>query len=326
MDVSLQQLRMLREVARHGTIAAAAGALGYTPSAVSQQLAGLERATGVPVLERVGRNVRLTDAGRELVRHAGELLARLEAAHAAMERVNGAVQGTVELAVFESVATTILVPLLELLARRAPDLEVHTRQEDPDAALEALEAGELDLVFTLEYPHAPARLPAHVVRRPVLDDVFHLVVPADDPLAARPVTPLASLAGRRLVASPPWMSCGRCIVTACRAAGFEPDVAHAIDDYRTTLLLVRAGAGVALVPELALTDLPPGLRVVGVDPAFSRTIQLAHRAASAERPAVAAVCAAVDEVVAGLALPRSNRQRHRRRSREGSGKAAASAH
>ena len=301
MDMSLQQLRMLREVANRGTIAAAAESMGYTASAVSQRLGGLEKSTGVAVLERVGRNVRLTDAGRELVRHADRLLRGMEEAQVAMERVGGEVKGVLDLTVYESVAATLLAPLLELLSSRYPDLHLRTRQFDPDAALDALAAGDIDLAFAIDYRHAPAAPRDDVVRYSVAEDRFHVAVPADDPLEG-PVVALADLADRRFIASPPALSCGRCIVTACRDAGFEPNIVHQLDDYPTSLHLVAAGQGISLVPDLGLTYVPSGVRILGLDPPLSRTIQLAYRSASENRPAVVAVREALLLVAQNLEL------------------------
>lgn len=306
MDMSIQQLRMLREVAVRGTIVAAAQSLGYTPSAVSQQLGGLERSTGVAVLERVGRNVRLTDAGRELVRHAGDLLTSLEAARTAMEQVAGDVRGTFELSVYESVAVTLLVPLLERLAADHPDLVVRTRQLEIEPAVDAVVAGTIDVAFTLDYAHAPMSQRAGVSCTSMLEDVFHLVVPDDDPIVSATVS-LADLADRPFIAPSLASSCGSGVVVACRAAGFEPDVAHQIEDYPTTMRLIAAGVGVALIPDLALVAPPAGVRVVDLEQPFSRTIQIAYRTASAERPAVMAVrdalAAVVDRVVVHRARP-----------------------
>ncbi len=126
MDLTLQQLRMLRELAAVGTIAATADLLGYTPSAVSQQLSALERAVGQPLLERVGRNVRLTDAGRVLVEHAHTVLDQVEAAQLALDQVNAEVRGDFTLTVYGSVATTLLPAMLTILDTRYPDLRVRT--------------------------------------------------------------------------------------------------------------------------------------------------------------------------------------------------------
>ena len=142
MDLTIQQLRMLQEVATTGTIALAASNLGYTASAVSQQLAGLERAVGVPVLERVGRNVRLTDAGRELVVHARLVLGQVEEASAAIERLSTDVAGTVVVGVMESVAMSMLPSWLRHLRTRFPRLSVRTREyESAEEAVGAAFAG-----------------------------------------------------------------------------------------------------------------------------------------------------------------------------------------
>lgn len=301
MDLSIQQLRMLREVSVRGTIAAAAQSLGYTPSAVSQQLSGLEKATGVAVLERVGRNVRLTDAGRVLVRHADDLLASLEAARAAMERTAEDATGTVEISMYESVAATLLVPALERLAEQHPDLVVRSRQLDKDEAIDAVANGDVDLAFSLDYPNAIGALRPGLSSEDVFHDAFHVVVPADDPLQG-PVVALADLADRPIIAPPFTGACGFCVAVACRASGFEPNVVHTIDSYPTVLRLVAAGAGTALLPTLALVDPPAGVRVLEVDPPFHRTIQMIYRTASADRPAISAVRAAFVAAVRGLDL------------------------
>ena len=143
MDLSIQQLRMLREVAELGTIAAAADGLGYTPSAVSQQLGSIEKSTGVAVLERVGRNVQLTDAGRELIVHADIVLAELERAQASLERVKGRAEGTVRLGLSESMASRFLPPLLSEAASQHPDLEIRTEEFPSESSgVEAVRSGE----------------------------------------------------------------------------------------------------------------------------------------------------------------------------------------
>ncbi len=296
MDLTLQQLRMLRELADVGTIAATAQSLGYTPSAVSQQLSALERAVGQPLLERVGRNVRFTDAGRVLADHARTVLDQVEAAHTALEQVAAQVRGEIAVAVFESVASTLLPAMLTLLGARHPELRLRTRQMEPHAVLDVLARGELDIAFTIDYPHAPAPQRDDIVRYTVTDDDFRLVVAADDPLRG-PRVPLSSLSGRPMIAEPPGTSCGQCILVACRAAGFEPDLVHQLEDYTTALHLVAAGHGSALVPDLGLEAVPPGLRVLDTDPPVQRTIQLAYRCGSADRPAIRAVRDAAVEVV-----------------------------
>ncbi len=299
MDINLQQLRMLREVAELGTIAAAAQSLGYTSSAVSQQLNGLEKATSVAVLERVGRNVRLTDAGRELVVHAESLLRGLESAQAAMERVVNEARGEIRLSVYESVASTLLVPVLTRLAADHPQLRLRTREIEPDRAIDAVANGDTDLALGLDYPVAPMPPRRDLVRFDLADDPYRLVVPHDDPLPG-PRVALSEVAERPFITSPTSGSCGRCELAVCHQAGFEPDIVHQLDDFSITLTLVAAGHGVAIVPELALGDVPAGVRTIELDRPWSRRIQLIHRTASAERPAVLAVRNALAAEVAAF--------------------------
>jgi DNA-binding transcriptional LysR family regulator len=187
------------------------------------------------------------------------------------------------------------------LGGRYPDLVVRTRQLDPDDAIEAVAMGELDLAFTIDYAHAPAPPRRDVVRETVLEDRFFLIVPSTDPLTG-PVASLGETADRSFIASPRTWSCGRCVVAACRNAGFEPDIVHQLDDYPTTLKLVAAGQGVALVPVLGLTQIPDDVRLVSLEPPLSREIQVAYRTASAERPAIQAILQAVFDVIADLDL------------------------
>jgi DNA-binding transcriptional LysR family regulator len=298
--LTLRQLRTIREVAARGTIAAAAEALGYTASAVSQQVAALERAIGLVVLERAGRGVRLTDVGRELVVHADDVLARVEVTEAALEEVAAGPRGEVRLAVFDSVASAVVPDVVRLLARRHPDLVVGSRELDPDDVPDALRLGDVDVAFVLDYPHAPGPREDGLEYVVLGTERFHLVVPAGDHLP--PVVELASLCRRPFVASPSHMSCGRCVVQACREAGFEPLIRHQVDSYPAALRLVAGGAGVALVPDLGLVDVPPGVDVHELAGRVYRTIELAYRQASARRPAVRAVIDAIAEAARGRGL------------------------
>jgi DNA-binding transcriptional LysR family regulator len=249
----------------------------------------------------VGRNVRLTDAGRELVRHAEILLANLEEAQTALERVGAEPHGTVEMAVFESVAGTLLPPVLSLLAARHPDLIVNTRERDPEDALEDLAIGDLDLAFYIDYPHAPGPQPDGVTREHVCTDWLRLVVPEDDEITDDPVD-LRSVAERDFIASPGHVSCGRCVVQACREVGFEPRVRHQLDDYPAALRLVAGGAGVSLVPALGLVDAPAGIRVLDLARPVCRSVELIYRSTSADRPGLKVVREAVHEVAHQLGL------------------------
>src|SRR5918911_5323429 len=183
--LDLRRLRLLRELNERGTIAAVADALRFTPSAVSQQLALLEREAGVPLLERAGRGVRLTDAALVLVGHAEALLERAALAEADLAAAAGTVAGRARIAGFESVALRIALPAMAALARDAPRLRCELVEAEPEQALPALALGDVDLVLGDAWQHQPVRLPAGVERHHLLDDPVHLVLPAGPP-AGRP--------------------------------------------------------------------------------------------------------------------------------------------
>lgn len=288
-----------------GTIAAAAGHLGFTPSAVSQQLSAMEKSTGVAVLERVGRNVQLTDAGRELVTHADVVLAQLEQAQAAIERVQGSAAGVIRIGVMESVAANIIPGVLRRLAADHPDVELRTRQGDCDDSIEAVRSGGLDATFAVDYVASSRSIDASLDRRLVCRDWFKVVVRSDDPLVGT-VPALSDLSDRSLISSPADYSCGRCVTAACRDAGFEPDVVHELDDYTTSILMVEAGAGASLIPDLGLHGhIPDGVEILQLQEPFHRVVDLVHRVSSTNRPAFEAVVAAVEAEAESLGLDRS---------------------
>ena len=303
MDLTIQHLRMLREVSVTGTIGAAAKSLGYTASAVSQQLGGLERVAGVAVLEKVGRNVQLTDAGRELVLHADIVLAQIEEASAALERVATEASGVLRVGVMESISMSMLPRILALLAERFPKIQIRTRESDPADPYEQVRAGALDAAFTIDFPDAPGPTDPNIVHHVVCLDWFKAVVPLGHHLVEDTVD-LGRLSGEAMVAGPVAAIHGRCVLQACRTAGFEPDVVHEIDDYPSTLRLVAAGAGVSLVPDLALLDPLAGVRVMDLTDPVCRSVELAYRASSSERPALQALVAVVNEVADEFGLDR----------------------
>jgi DNA-binding transcriptional LysR family regulator len=195
--LDLRRLRLLSELHARGTIAAVADALQYTPSAVSQQLALLEREAGVRLLERAGRGVRLTDPALVLVEHADALLERTSLAEADLAAAAGTVTGRGRIAGFQSVLLRIALPAVEALAREAPRLRCEFIEAEPEQALPALALGDVDLVLGDEWQHQPWRLSSALQRHELLRDPVHLVLPARHPAARRhrDAVPLAELAG-----------------------------------------------------------------------------------------------------------------------------------
>ncbi len=302
MDLTIQQLRMLQEVATTGTIAMAASNLGYTASAVSQQLAGLERAVAVPVLERVGRNVRLTDAGRELVVHARLVLAQVEEASAAIERLSTDVAGTVVVGVMESVAMSMLPSWLRHLRARFPRLSVRTREYESAEEYDWLRSGQIDAGFVVEYPGGQSNYEG-LERELVCNDWFRVVVPEGHRLTG-PTVGLGQLVGEPMIGDAGRSSCGRWALQACREAGFEPEFVHQLDDFPSTLALVASGAGVAVVPSLGLAGMPPGVRVLELEQPICRHLTFAYRTSSKDRPVIQALASVAGEVADEWGLDR----------------------
>src|ERR687896_204533 len=183
--LELRRLRLLRELSERGTIAAVADALQFTPSAVSQQLAMLERDAGVKLLERAGRGVRLTDAALVLVGHAGALLERAAIAEADLAAAAGTVTGRGRIAGFQSVLLRIALPAIEALAADAPRLRCEVFEAEPEQALPALALGDVDLVLGDEWQHQPWRLPAGLQRHELLRDPVRVLLPVRHPAAPR---------------------------------------------------------------------------------------------------------------------------------------------
>jgi DNA-binding transcriptional LysR family regulator len=295
--LDLRRLRLLRELSERGTIAAVADALQFTPSAVSQQLAMLEREAGVRLLERAGRGVRLTDPALVLVEHAGALLERAALAEADLAAAAGTVTGRARIASFQSVAMRLALPAMQALARDAPRLRCELIEAEPEQALPALALGDLDLVLGDEWQHRPRVLPTGLDRHELLRDPVHIVLPARHPAARRhrgPV-PLAELAGEVWVTGHPVMGWEELTQRACRElGGFDPDIRHRTNDANMALALVARGLAVALVPDLALPARRTGIAVRPVaESPIERTTFAVTRATDAARPSTQAVLAAV---------------------------------
>jgi DNA-binding transcriptional LysR family regulator len=182
--LELKRLRLLRELNARGTIGAVALALDYSPSAVSQQLALLEREAGVPLLERVGRNVRLTAAAQQLVHHTDALLARMEEAESDLQATAEQITGTLRVAAIQSAGLYLLAPALRALAREHPALRVEVTDAEPETSLPSLALGTLDMVLADQYPFLPRAPDERLDLGPLLEEQCHVVLPADHPLAS----------------------------------------------------------------------------------------------------------------------------------------------
>jgi DNA-binding transcriptional LysR family regulator len=295
--LDLRRLRLLRELHERGTIAAVADALQFTPSAVSQQLAMLEREAGVRLLERAGRGVRLTDAALVLVEHAEALLERAALAEADLAAAAGEVTGRGRIAGFQSVTLRLAIPAIESLARTAPRLRCEIVEAEPEQALPALAPGDLDLVLGDEWQHQPWRMPAGLERHELFNDPVRLILPSRHTAARRhpDAVPLAALADASWSTGHAGMAWEEITQRICREhGGFEPDIRHRTNDATVTLALVARGLAVTLLPELPLPQRRPGVAVRPIaNAAIGRTIYAVTRAADSARPSTRALLAAV---------------------------------
>jgi DNA-binding transcriptional LysR family regulator len=303
----LQRLRLLHELHARGTIAAVADALQFTPSAVSQQLAVLEREAGVALLEPSGRGVRLTDAALVLVRHAEALLERAELAQADLAAATGTVAGRGRIASFQSVALRLALPAMQALAQEAPGLRCELIEAEPEQSLPALALGDVDLVLADEWKHQPHARPAGVEREDLCIDPVHLVLPEDHPAARRHrhAVPLAELAADAWTAGHRHTGWEEITNRTCRElGGFDPDIRHRTNDSVTSLALVANGQAVTILPQLVRPEAQPRVSVRAIaEGSVSRTIYAATRAADAKRPSVRALLAAVRSAAASLGWP-----------------------
>ncbi|MFF7357218.1 MULTISPECIES: LysR family transcriptional regulator [Streptomyces] len=311
--LDVRRLHLLRELDRRGTIAAVAEALTFTPSAVSQQLGVLEREAGVPLLERSGRRVVLTPAGRTLVTHADAVLERLELAVSELAGAREGIGGPLRIGTFPSGGPAIVPATLAELARRHPALEPMVQEIDSARVSDCLRAGELDVALVHDYDFVPASPDTTVDQVPLLEEPMYLATggpidgalgtgPTDSALASGPATcgdTLAELLGPW--AASPWITArdgttGHAMaVRACQAAGFQPRIRHQVNDFRTVLALAAVGQGAGFVPEMATAHAPDGVVLTRL-PLFRRS-KVACRAGGGTHPAVAAFVSAARTAV-----------------------------
>ncbi|MFF0457760.1 LysR family transcriptional regulator [Nocardia africana] len=282
--LDLHRLVLLREVKLRGTITGAARALSYTHSAVSQQLALLERQAGVPLLEKVGRGVRLTSAAEELVQRADEILAILEQAEADLAASDTHVRGTLHLAAFTTISRTAVPQVVDSLRLQHPELDVRYRQVEPEDGLLLLTSRRIDVLVTDSYGNfetVPAELHA--------DLLTYDPVRAYLPTTHSNIDSLDALRRVRWVLEPSGSEAHAWARGLCRQHGFEPDVAYESPDLLFHLRMVEAGLAAAFLPDLLVRDARTHLTPSPLFGAHQRrSIFLICRSGAQRRPAVMA--------------------------------------
>jgi DNA-binding transcriptional LysR family regulator len=299
--LDVHRLRLLRELARRGTLVEVARALSYSPSAISQQLSQLEAETGVRLLERVGRGVRLTEQARILVGHTDAVLERLEEAEAELAASLTEVSGTLRVASFQTVLLTLVPTALTRLADRHPRLRVEISQREPEPSFAGLLAHDFDVVLGEEYPGERAAPPG-VHEQDLLLDEIRVALPAHGPWSRIPAVP-ADLAGAPWVLDPADSPPGRWARRLLRATGAEPDVRFDSPDYLLHVHLVENGHALALLPDLLWTFRRPAVQLAALPDRPTRRLFTGVRRGSAAHPAVQAFREALAHAVGEL-VPR----------------------
>jgi len=264
--LDVKRLRILREVVTQGSFSGAADALYLSQSAVSQQIATLEREVGMTLLERTREGTKPTDAGRVLVTHADAAICRLEEAERELQAIAGLEGGEVRIASFPSASATLLTQAVSNFARRHPKVRLTVADAEPEESMPRLRAGDLDLAVTFDYPGTVVPQERDIDHTLLLTEALYVALPENHPLASRAKVNMADLADEAWLSGSAPSSCSLIVRSACLDAGFEPRIAFESDDYHVLQGFIAEGLGVTLLPDLALHALRPGVVVRPTEP------------------------------------------------------------
>lgn len=294
--IDLGRLRALHAVSVHGSVQGAATALGYTPSAISQQLNKLERETRTTLLERRGRGVVLTDAAQALADTAADVLKLVEQAEIQLEEQRGQPVGKVALGAFPTACRGLLPQVVGELAAEHPALDLTVVEIDPPNAVIAAQRGDVDMAVVHDWATAPLAIPEDLVRQPLGEDAADLLVPAGHRLAGRARVTADDLVHESWLCQPPGSICYEWLVQTVRTVGHEPVVSYLIAEYQTQLEFLKAGIGVALMPRLGRAPLPDGVVAVRLEPVPTRRLYAVWRERTSRRPAIKVTAEALRRV------------------------------
>jgi DNA-binding transcriptional LysR family regulator len=298
--IDSRRLRFLLEVERTGSLGAAADALGYTPSAVSQQMRALEREAGAALIDRRGRGIVLTEAGRAMARHARRVVDALSAAETEVQAIAGLRAGVLRFGWFSTAGATLAPRAIALFRSLHPVIELVLEEADPDDCVRRLRDGGLDLALVYEFP-GDEPLSADLRLEPLLEDRLRIALPPGHRLAGRRRIALAELAGDSWIQGVRHGSTVDVLPAACQAAGFTPRIALQTDDPTAWQGLVAAGVGISVIPELALPTAREDIVVRRLDaPALVRKVSVARPPGEHTSPAADAMGAALRKVAEEL--------------------------
>ncbi len=310
MNVSLAGLRAIEALATHGSMTAAAGTLGYTPSAVSQQIARLERDVRQVLIERRGRNVTLTDAGRIMAESAGRVINELEAMSAQLQANSQTVGGELKVAAFATAARGLLPRVVRDLTRAWPDLTVLLLEVDSHRAVDLVTRGSVDLAIAHDWQGMPLVLSDGIAARHLGNDVSDVLVPADHRLAGASSVNFADLTTESWLYEPGSVA-HDFLLNAYHRTPEPARFRHMVTEYASQIEMVGAGLGLALVPRMGRGPLPDGVRALPVRAAPIRRVYGVWRAATGPRPALQAALDTLASASRDSAEPPSNTDRRR---------------
>ena len=264
--LDVKRLRVLTEVITQGSFSGAADTLYLSQSAVSQQIATLEREVGMKLVERTREGTKPTDAGRVLVSHADAAICRLDEAERELKELAGLEGGEVRIASFPSASATVLTLGVSQFTKMHPKVKLTVADAEPEISVPRLRGGELDLAITFDYPTLPEPEERDIEHTLLLTESMHVALPIDHPLASRARVKMSDLADEDWLSGGCPSSCGLIVSQACRDAGFEPRIGFESDDYHVLQGFIAAGLGVTLLPDLALHTLRKDLVVRPTEP------------------------------------------------------------
>ncbi|MEV7585095.1 LysR family transcriptional regulator [Streptomyces erythrochromogenes] len=298
--LNLERLRTLDALARHGSVSGAADGLHVTTSAVSQQMAKLEREVGQPLLAKNGRGVRLTDAGRLLADHAARIISQVEQAQADVEAQRGCAVGELRIGAFPTAMRGLLPQALTALRTGHPELRVRVCEQEPEESMAAVVRGDLDMALAIDWHNKRMPVPAELTRTHLLDDSVDIAVPSGHRLAERTAISLAEFADDEWISWNEGQFCHEWLVFTLRGTGIEPRIAHIAEEHHTQLAFVEAGLGVCVAPKLGRGPVPPGVRLLPVCDAVRRHVYAVWRADADRRPSIRAAVDALQRTSAEL--------------------------
>ncbi|MFD3541077.1 LysR family transcriptional regulator [Streptomyces sp. NPDC058662] len=297
--LNLERLRTLDALARHGSVSGAADGLHVTTSAVSQQMAKLEREVGQPLLARNGRGVRLTDAGRLLAEHAARIISQVELAQADVEAQRGCAVGELRIGAFPTAMRGLLPRALSALRADHPELRARVREQEPEESMAAVVRGDLDMALAIDWHNKRMPVPSELTRTHLLDDSVDIAVPVGHRLADRTRISLAEFGDDDWISWNEGQFCHEWLVFTLRGTGIEPRIAHIAEEHHTQLAFVEAGLGVCVAPRLGRGPVPAGVRLLPVCDSVRRHVYAVWRADADRRPSIRAAVQALRQAASG---------------------------